>query len=58
VDFTLAPGNPDSDLIAAVSPAWVHLRRICCGKYPLTSMAGSPALLTKEIDHEQKKDNG
>jgi hypothetical protein len=27
VDFTLGPGNPDSDLTAAVCPAWVHLRR-------------------------------
>jgi hypothetical protein len=27
VDFALGLGNPDSDLGAAVSPAWVHLRR-------------------------------
>ena len=25
--ITLGLGNPDPDLIAAVSPAWVHLRR-------------------------------
>ena len=27
MDFTLGLGNPDPDLTAAVSPAWVHLMR-------------------------------
>jgi hypothetical protein len=27
VDFTLAPGNPNPDLIGVVCPAWVYLKR-------------------------------
>jgi len=58
MDPTLALGNPDPDLTGVVFPARVHLRGISYGKYPLTTIVGSPALLIKENDHEQKKENG
>jgi len=32
VDFTLGLGNPNSDPGAAVSPAWMHLKRLYCNK--------------------------
>jgi hypothetical protein len=36
MDYTFALGSPYPNLSSAVSPAWVHLRRLCCRKYSLT----------------------